>query len=311
MHRYLLMVLAAGCIVAPAAGVPAETDPIRKLIAELGADKFQAREKASAELLKLGERALPDLLKATKSPNTEVAMRAEKLVAQIKRQLADKETAAILGEIGSDGLKDFVKKMVTEKEYATDAKWKAVEKLAQRVQEFAEKHGEDKFLKKTVGSTQGEVVRPLAVATRGMRVLHDGASRATVIEASTILSIGPIVQATSITDSLVIVAGDFQATGLRNSIVICSGAVRTTSFDNCIILAKRMVQTNGGLNSFIQAGDGASATIGTACVLLNTPNAPRFYANKNKHISLTDDPFGALQFKEATPNTLPDLRPRR
>ena len=310
MHRYLLMVLAPVCIVPPAAGVPAETDPIRKLIAELGADKFRAREKASAELLKLGERALPEIIKASKSPNAEIAMHAEKLVVRIRLQLQDKETAYLLSEIGSEGMEHFVKKLTSDNELNSATKWNAIAKLTQRVQELGEKQSAVKF-KKTPGNVEGEIVRHWTPSKGGLRLVPEGPLRLTGISDSTVVSSGPFVQTTNSFDSIIIVAGDLQSNSIWRSIVICSGGVKSTHFENCIILAKGVVRTTSAKNSFIQAGEGASCNIGTDCVLFNTAKSLGFSENRNKFISLKDDAFAALQFKDATPSTIPDLIPER
>jgi len=64
------------------ARLDAETEArVRKLIAELGADDFQAREKATEEVRKLGKPALPLLIEAkTGSRDAEVVTRAEGLI---------------------------------------------------------------------------------------------------------------------------------------------------------------------------------------------------------------------------------------
>ncbi len=71
--------------------VPAQQPPIddlskqiERLIAQLGSEKFQDREAATAELKKLGEKAIPALEKALKSPDAEISRRAKGLLEQIR-----------------------------------------------------------------------------------------------------------------------------------------------------------------------------------------------------------------------------------
>jgi hypothetical protein len=53
-------------------------------IADLGSTDFEKRESASAELLKLREKAYPSLLEAAKSSDAEAKRRAEKVLEQLK-----------------------------------------------------------------------------------------------------------------------------------------------------------------------------------------------------------------------------------
>jgi hypothetical protein len=59
-------------------------DRIEKAIRDLGDDEFTVREKASAELLALKERAYPALVKAAESADPEVAHRAEELLEKLR-----------------------------------------------------------------------------------------------------------------------------------------------------------------------------------------------------------------------------------
>jgi hypothetical protein len=70
--------------------VPEEvTRRIEAAVANLGDDKFPVREKASAELLKLSERAYPALQRAAGSKDLEVARRAQDLIDRIRDTVAE------------------------------------------------------------------------------------------------------------------------------------------------------------------------------------------------------------------------------
>jgi hypothetical protein len=58
-------------------------DKVKGLITQLGDDSFDVREKASAELIRLGEIALPELKKAAKSNDAEIARRAQDCLKKI------------------------------------------------------------------------------------------------------------------------------------------------------------------------------------------------------------------------------------
>jgi hypothetical protein len=64
-----------------------DADKIAKMIAQLGSDSFDEREKASADLEAVGDAALDALREALKSSDEEIHKRAEVLVGKIDRRL--------------------------------------------------------------------------------------------------------------------------------------------------------------------------------------------------------------------------------
>ena len=89
-----LAVLAAAP--APAADKAEKPDAARiaKLIAQLGSDDFDDREKASADLAAIGEPALDALRQAVKSTDEEVHRRAATLVGGIEKRLESEAALA-------------------------------------------------------------------------------------------------------------------------------------------------------------------------------------------------------------------------
>lgn len=59
---------------------------ITQLVEQLSSDDFEAREQASAELKKMGAKAIPALEKASKSEDPETRMRAESLLESLKKK---------------------------------------------------------------------------------------------------------------------------------------------------------------------------------------------------------------------------------
>ena len=57
---------------------------IKRLIGQLGSERFNDREAATDQLSKFGKSALPSLREATRSPDAEVRRRAQQLVEQIE-----------------------------------------------------------------------------------------------------------------------------------------------------------------------------------------------------------------------------------
>jgi hypothetical protein len=73
---------------------------IDKLVKELGADEWAARENASKELLKIGKPALPALKEALKSKDPEVATRAKDLVEKVEGSGSAVDQLRALGPAG-------------------------------------------------------------------------------------------------------------------------------------------------------------------------------------------------------------------
>src|SRR5687767_12020752 len=58
---------------------------VRKLIGELGDERFEVREAASQALAKIGHRARPALERATEHPDAEVASRAKGILERLPK----------------------------------------------------------------------------------------------------------------------------------------------------------------------------------------------------------------------------------
>jgi hypothetical protein len=93
-----------------------------KLVARMGDNDFDTREKASKELRAAGEKALPVLRAATKSKDVEIRGRAETLVAALSGKvavLAAGESLLAMGELAPGKLSVAARK--TRKCYILDA----------------------------------------------------------------------------------------------------------------------------------------------------------------------------------------------
>ncbi len=70
---------------------------MKRLIDELGSERFEERERATKELSKLGKSALPNLKEAAKSRDPEVRQRALLLIQRISAADMEKELARLRG----------------------------------------------------------------------------------------------------------------------------------------------------------------------------------------------------------------------
>jgi HEAT repeat protein len=66
----------------PQGGAP-EKD-MKRLIGQLGSERYKDREQATRHLAQLGKAALPGLKEAAKSPDAEVRRRAQRLLEQLE-----------------------------------------------------------------------------------------------------------------------------------------------------------------------------------------------------------------------------------
>ena len=94
-----------------AGGSPAPTGAdlkarIDKLVKDLGADEWAARENASKELLAIGKPALPALKEAAKSKDAEVASRAKDLIEKVEGSGSPLEGLRALGPAGQAAVQE-------------------------------------------------------------------------------------------------------------------------------------------------------------------------------------------------------------
>jgi hypothetical protein len=242
----------------------AKADPavIAKLIQQLGSGDFKARDKASQALAKLDE--VPNALRqATKSADAEVARRAQTAIAVITARVEEKAFQAMVRDLHKVELDRFVRRMVTEEKFAGDKQWGMIQAIAKAVTKEANKLGEPKF-----------EVPDFNVKTMPRLLFHRETRNPVSVGNSVVLSAGPTPYITSVTNSLVIVDGDFTgATGIDNSLLIVRGNVgRVTSITKSIILATGNFEGATGCDySFLQVNNQRIRfTTSRDCVLIKT-----------------------------------------
>ncbi len=81
------------------------SDAAARLVLDLGSDLFEQREKANAELLRLGESALPALEQGLKSPDAEIRARCALLIAPIREANRQKTEEKRFREFVQSGLR--------------------------------------------------------------------------------------------------------------------------------------------------------------------------------------------------------------
>lgn len=100
-----LFALAFVCAWTVSARSMAEKAEVEGLVRQLGADRYEDRERASRALERLGAPALEQLRLARNHPDPEVRNRAASLVGRIEGALADRELCrvrALIAQLSSD-----------------------------------------------------------------------------------------------------------------------------------------------------------------------------------------------------------------
>lgn len=258
----------------------AKVDPavIAGLIADLGSDAFETREKASRRLAQLDE--VPEALRrAARDSDPEVARRARTALTMITERLEERAFQAMLRDLHKVELDRFVRRIVARKKADGEKEGKIVRAIAKAVTAEANKCAGRRI-----------AVSDFAV-DRMRRVLLDAESNNRVSgHNSVILSVGATPYITSVRNSLVIVDGDFTgATGINGSVLIVRGNVgRITSVSDSIILATGNWDGATVCNqSFVQVNNHRIRFTGSRdCVFINT--LVRTTGNTDSRVITTD-----------------------
>lgn len=219
---------------------------IAMLIERLGSSDFDVREKASRQLREM-EEALPALRRAVQSSDLEVRLRAKEIVAEIERRLNERFLRQALARVNQEGIDLFMDRMVLQKDYANETRWKAVVELARALSKHAEKFGatEPNILDQNwLG--MGETTTFTVGGLHGTRARLDGVEGiVNSLHNCLFVSSGSLEGTNSVDHSIVFVDGDIKRlNSTTNSILVCSGNIKSFNHtQNCIIFC------NGDISS--------------------------------------------------------------
>jgi hypothetical protein len=207
----------------------AKADPatIARLIAQLGDNEFKKREEASRRLAELDE--VPGALRrAAEGTDPEVARRARAAITIITDRAEERALRAILRDLHQVELDRLVRRMVTDKKFAGEKEWTIIQAVAKAVTAEASKAAGRRL-----------PVPDFDVKSMPRLLLNAETKNPVSVRRSTVLSAGATPYITSVSNSLVIVDGDFTgATGIDNSLLIVRGNVgHVTGVRDSIILA--------------------------------------------------------------------------
>jgi hypothetical protein len=263
-RQFLLAVLLTLPLAAYAADEkpPAKLDTaaVRKLVEQLASEDFDTREKATQELSRLEQ--VPDELRAaTKSADAEVRRRAREAVKAITARADAKEVEAMVADVQQTGLDRFVRRMVTEADFAGDKQWEVVQKLTRLVVARANELGDREFAipELDMKSLPQQAGTGGNLGIRGKRVLLSD-PKAPLLDAvgCVILSAGPMTRPNYLSKCVVIVDGDLPGvTEVDRCVLIVRGNVGAiTEAHRSIILATGELKgSNTTWDSFYQVSN--------------------------------------------------------
>jgi len=223
--------LTAIAVTAPTLGhqpkdAPVSQADIAKLIDDLGDPRFKVRDTATNRLLEIGEPALPLLTKAKDSPDEEIRERANRLIPTITRRASVAAAQRLMDRIGEGGLAGLVERMVKAKDTDSDANWQLLEELMQVIAQRAPAAAVGHKLGPPWKWTELPVDRVCNWNNRsGKRFLLAGLPKSPILlDGSIIVSDGPLVTITTISQSIIIIRGSLKdCSRLQDSLVICLG----------------------------------------------------------------------------------------
>ena len=236
--------------------------PLPSWCGNWGAKISRGAQKASQELAKLDE--VPDALSpGRQDADQEVARRAMAAIVIITVRVDEREFQAMVRDLNKVELDRFVRRMVTDANFAGDRQWQIIQAIAAAVTREANKLAERQLN-----------VPNFDVKTMQRLLLNNELRNLVSVRNAVILSAGSTPRTTSIANSIVIIDGDFGgATGLDNSLLIVRGNVgRCTSIRNSIILATGVFDGATGCDQcFLQVDNHRLRfTSSNNCVFLNS-----------------------------------------
>lgn len=234
-----------------------ETTEARRLINQLGSDRFRDREEATRKLKALGEKALPELETALRSSDPEVRRRAEAVAAFLREEKRQRILRKLLAEAASLPIDQMIDRLATRNELDKPESWERFHQLAQAMTLRASQLGGKEWtLPKLDYKTFATVSDGPGVGTWNQKIRVDGiGNRVTSISRCLVVSGGPIERFTGLIQSILFVNGDLKGcTSISDCFVFCNGNIgRITGIRNSIILATGDFQgSTVADNSFFQ-----------------------------------------------------------
>jgi hypothetical protein len=281
----------------PDAPKKVSAEEIGRLIDQLGSKDFKTRDKATRRLKELDE-ALPALRQALKSPaGEETRRRVEGVIAVIEARLAEAFIREAVARVNEEGLDLFIDRMVLQKGYANEARWKAAIELARALVERARKAGaalpnspNQDFLKLPVVTSLDArgLIRASRVLVNGVKdrlnAFHgyllfstDSLEGINSTDRSILFVNGDIKNLNSTTNSIIICNGTIKSmNSTQNSLIFCNGVVESMNFTqgNAVFVRGELQRLNYTKNNVIETPRLGGCTLSEGNIYLNRTAMP-------------------------------------
>jgi hypothetical protein len=264
---------------------------IERQVQQLGAEDFEARERAAARLLELEEAALPALREALKSPDAEVRRRAVEVLSQIGSRVEERQVRKLLAEIRTVPLEEHI---------VPDLQWKALRALADLAARRAGEIAGRPHRVPSLDLTRMEVHRePPGRSVTDACLLLDGESRRTSqLERCLVVANGPLERVAWMRDCVVLVNGDLDGcTKMENCVVVVRGKIgRVTLVRNSVVLATGEIGRAAFLEGSVLEVAGVGECLGSErCVYINLERSPAGQSLEDRCVATRDGPLPLLR----------------
>lgn len=267
-------------------GDKAKYKSIDQLIKDLANNRFRVREAAERELLNRAE-AIPELRRAAKSGDREIARRARAILASFSRREAQRAllTLQTLGKKGE--VDQVVEHFLVREDWgaASDEAWEVATNIAGKLLQLEKKTSQPIGMELADDIPFGSfykykaAIHPHVVATRHARIQKTGnyvirsedASVKVPISHSIIVASGKVRLTSPTTTSLILAGEAVEADFIGNSIVVCDGPIKAKVLSKSIVITRTWVTCDRGISDclvvaplgveFLQGGGVGNSTI--------------------------------------------------
>ena len=302
MFRWPVRLFLVAALMLPLRAVAAEPSAkeIAAWIEQLGSAKFAERELANRKLAALDD--VPDALEeAIDSTNPEIARRAKAAVHNIRERNFERLLQKDLAVINADGFDLFLERMMHQPDYATESRWRSLERLIDGMTARAGKLGNIGYRKPFDECTTMPVHKELApLGEGGSRLLLEGLNtRYSKMSRCLVACAGSFSRVNTIDHCVLLVNGDMDgSSSVSESFVLCTGRIgRVMRIQNCIVLSTG--DFTGGMsarNTFFQVRGVDRQSSASGNTYINLKSVSGASADDNKFVESDEGPLSMIKF---------------
>jgi PDZ domain len=297
---FLLFLFPAFMLPLRAVAAEPSAKEIAAWIEQLGSAKFAERESASRKLAALDD--VPDALEnAIDSANPEIARRAKAAVRNIRERNFERLLQKDLAVINAAGFDLFLERMQHQPGYATDSRWRSLERVIDGMTARAGKLGNVGYRKPFDDCTTMPVHAELSpLGEGGSRLLLEGLNtRYSKMSRCVVACAGSFSRVNTIDHCVLLVNGDIDgSSSLSESFVLCTGRIgRVMRIQNCIVLSNG--DFTGGIsarNTFFQVRSVDRQSSASGNTYINLKSVSGASESDNKFVETGEGPLSMIKF---------------